>query len=335
MSRRPAVRILACIAAVVAFQTINVLLVGGLGWPLWAAAGLTGGLGVVLALLARRYFRRHPSARRVRLKPILLWGAGVYALLVILGAMAWAVMVVLANPVSGDVELVHGDEPGLRVLLVGNRLTSDNGMADMLRTMAARDAGAKPIFVVQYAHRHSTLDRALDDSRLRDLLDDEHWDYVVLQEHGLVVSRSDERRRQMLPAATALNAMARQRGARTVLFQNWGYRDGDPAVPGDTYDAMQSRLLSGLRDAEVELVASVAPVGRAWQVAMSRAPRLRLWSSDGVRPNRIGSYLSASVLYSALTHRHPRRIAFTAGLDPDWARYLREVAGYTISLLEP
>lgn len=213
-----------------------------------------------------------------------MWVLAGYALVVVVGAVVWALNVVLANPVSGDLELVHSDAPGVRVLLVANRLTSDNGMADMLRKMAARDPGGEPLFVVQYARRHSTLDRALDDSRLRDLLDDERWDYVVLQEHSGVASRPPQLATQTLPAVLALNAMARQRGARTVLFQTWGYEDGERGRQGDSYDAMQSRLIAGYRAIQGEVSATIAPAGRGWQLALSKSPTLDLYTISLPQP---------------------------------------------------
>ena len=53
------------------------------------------------------------------------------------------------GPVSGDLGLVRGDKPGLRVLLVGTTLTSDNDMPRTLRRLGESDGGAPAIFAVR------------------------------------------------------------------------------------------------------------------------------------------------------------------------------------------
>jgi hypothetical protein len=71
-----------------------------------------------------------------------LWG---------LGAAFWP------DPISGELDLVRSERHGIRVLFVGNSLTSENGMIDMLRGLAENDPQSVPIFPVQYARRGSTL----------------------------------------------------------------------------------------------------------------------------------------------------------------------------------
>lgn len=140
----------------------------------------------------------------------------------------------------------------------------------------------------------------------------------------------------MFPAATALDRLVRQRGARTVLFMTWGYEDGDrDAVAGDTYQAMQERLRLGYLELGSRLSALLAPVGLAWGEAVRRRPRLELWSDDGRRPSRTGSYLTACVFYALLAQRDPTASRFTGGLDPAQARWLQRIAGESVRLMYP
>jgi hypothetical protein len=134
----------------------------------------------------------------------------------------------------------------------------------------------------------------------------------------------------MLPAARDLDRMARRRGGRTVLFESWGYREGDEELSGDTYWAMQQRLFNGYGLVRARLDAAIAPVGAAWRDAVSRDPCVDLWENDGIHPTPLGSYLTACVFYAVLTGRNPTRSSFTGGLDRTQAQWLAEVANRAV-----
>ena len=237
--------------------------------------------------------------------------------------------------VTGDLALVRSERPGLRVLFVGNSLTSTYAMPAMVSELAAGAPGGRAIFAVVYWRGGSTLDEAARDSRLVDLLEHGRWDYVVLQEQSQIPARPDLRAELMLPAAAKLDGMAKQAGAETVLFMTWAREHGDPdAVPGDTHVAMQARLDEGYLEARAMLDASVAPVGQAWATAMQRQPGLRLWLPDGYHPARAGAYLGACVFYGLLARRDPARSRYTGGLDPAQARWLQGIARESLGRLD-
>ena len=132
---------------------------------------------------------------------------------------------------------------------------------------------------------------------------------------------------EMDPYARALDRRIRARGARTMLFLTWAHRDGDRRNrPGDSFVAMQSRLVDGYAELAAELSATIAPVGLAWAEAWRRRPGLELWADDGRHPSRAGSYLAACVFYAVLTGRDPTMSAFTDGLEAADARFLQQVA---------
>jgi hypothetical protein len=238
----------------------------------------------------------------------------------------------MPGPISGDLDLVRSARPGLRVLFIGNSFTARNSMIRMVRKLAEGDPGARPIFAVEYAPGGSTLQRATGDDRLTKLLANEPWNDVVLQEQSEIPGWPGYREAHMFPAATRLDSMARQVGASTVLFVTWGYREGDRrAVPTDTYQAMQTRLVQGYWELGGRLRGGLlAPVGVAWEWALARRPGLDLWASDGRHPSRTGSYLAACVFYALLTHRDPTGSSFTAGLQTAEARWLQGVAGWSV-----
>jgi hypothetical protein len=226
---------------------------------------------------------------------------------------------------GGDVELAGSDRPGLRVLFVGNSFTYYNSMPAMVHELAEADPGAAPVYSVEYAAPNWSLRDASEDGGLADALDDFAWDVVVLQDISWHLALAPEDRRRMTyPYARSLNRSISETGARTMLFMNWGYRDG--VFEGDTFEAMQTALADGFTELGAELGADLAPVGLAWLEALRRRPGLELWKRDGRHPSELGSYLTACVFYAALTGRDPADSGYTAGLDAADALILQDVA---------
>jgi hypothetical protein len=234
----------------------------------------------------------------------------------------------LAPTLRGDIALARSDRPGMRVLFVGNSFTFRNSLPALVRDLAAGDPGATPIISVEYAAPGWSLHQANKDDGLGELLQEVHWDVVVLQEKSWLLSLPEERwRREMYPAARDLRDKISAAGARTVLFMTWGYARGDRwHEPHDTYAAMQGRLAYGYSKLGAELGAQVAPAGLAWAEALRREPSLDLWAGDGQHPGRLGSYLAACVFYAMFSGREPTRSRFTAGVEPRQAHLLQQIA---------
>lgn len=322
---------------VTALHTVNLLvvLVNYAAW--WNVAILIAMLALLLAPPPRRHLRREPPPARGKVtRTGLLVRFGVVVAVGLLLGLVGVALLFRPDAVNGDLELVRSERPGLRVLFIGNTLSSDNSMPRMVGRLAEGDRRAPPIFAVQYARRGSALEDALDDGELTALLQGERWNQVVLQEHSQIASRPDDREAHTVPAAIALDEIARAGGAHTVLFSTWGYEDGDrEAVHDDTYRAMQARLNQGYVELTSRLSALLAPVGLAWEAARRREPDLDLWADDGRRPSRTGSYLTACVFYALMTHRNPTESRFTAGLDVAQAQSLRRIAEESVRQTQP
>jgi hypothetical protein len=240
----------------------------------------------------------------------------------------------LAPNLRGDIALARSDRPGMRVLFVGNSFTFKNSLPALVHDLAARDAGAKPIFAVEYAAPGWSLHQANKDDGLANLLREVHWDVVVLQEKSWLLSLpEDQWRNETYPAARDLHEKISAVGSRTVLFMTWGYVRGDRwHEPHDTYAAMQARLAGAYSELGAELGTQVAPAGLAWAEALRREPSLDLWAGDGKHPGRLGSYLAACVFYAMLSGREPTRSRFTAGIEPQQAHTLQQVAENVLGL---
>lgn len=297
-------------------------------WPQVAVAGVA--LGLLLAPPTRHYFRaeeRGPETSDLR-RSAQIAGIVVAGLLF---AIVLRFAVFAPDPVAGDLALVRSDRPGMRVLLVGTTLVSDNAMPEMVRKLGEGAPGVQPIFTVRYARRGSHLHDALEAEAPRALLEDERWDRVVLQEHSQVMARGDDLEKSARAAAEFAH-LARNAGAEPLLFSTPGYRDGDRGdVDTDTRAAMQARIRQAYVQLAARLSATVAPVGDAWEAALETQRGLDLWKSDGIRPNRTGSYLTACVLYAILTGENPRASSYTGGLYPPEARWLQAMAARAVN----
>jgi hypothetical protein len=217
---------------------------------------------------------------------------------VVLGVVAYVFLIGIpfGPRASGDLALARSNEPGQRVLFVGNSLTYWNGMPSMVRKLAQADPDGPTLFVAQYTAPGWDLTRASKHEGLRDLLDEVAWDTVVLQE------KSDVRR----PRYEALHERVAARGARTVIFGLWG-----AATYGDAADWAAN------------LPATVAPVGVALEAAWKGPGDL----DDGTgHPNKAGSFLIACVFYATLTGRDPHESRYSGDLDRSTSRRLKDLA---------
>jgi hypothetical protein len=205
----------------------------------------------------------------------------------------------LAPTLRGDIALARDDRPGLRVLFVGNSFTFKNSLPALVHDLAAGDPGATPISSVEYAAPGWSLHQAAKDDGLAKLLQEVHWDVVVLQEKSWRLSFPEDRwRRETYPSARDLREKISAVGARTLLFMTWGYALGDRwHEPHDTYAAMQARLADGYS----KLGAEVAPAGLAWAEALRRRPYLDLWAGDGQHPSLVSAHTSRRACFTPLS----------------------------------
>jgi hypothetical protein len=180
----------------------------------------------------------------------------------------------------------------------------------------------------------ATLADHVKRGRVAQLLAEQAFDYVVLQEQQQRPSyASAERRKLFEPPAITLDVMSRAAGAKTWLYLTYGRRDGDrDNRPNDTYTQMQARTREGYRDVARATGAAVVPVGLVWERVVRTEPDLGLWFTDGYHPSVLGSYLTACVFFKAFYGRSPEGNPFHADLKPDVAARLQRAAAVGAAL---
>src|SRR5215217_3402663 len=181
-----------------------------------------------------------------------------------------------------------GGTTRLRVLFVGNSLTSAN---DLPATVAALAHG-RGRFEIEYRTLAPGGVNLEDQWRLtgaRDELEARSWDVVVLQQGP---SALPESRVDLIEWAGRWSEAIRAHGARPALFAVW---------PESYRRYAFGAVAANYRDAAVAAHADLYPAGSAWQAAWRRAWTLKLYGPDGFHPSKLGTTLAALVVYTGLT----------------------------------
>jgi hypothetical protein len=113
--------------------------------------------------------------------------------------------------------------------------------------------------------------------------------------------------------------LGKSRGAAVIFFSEWGVRN----TPGHG-----KRIERIYKNMAVTADAKVAPVGRAWDLALSARPGLALYAADGNHETALGAFLTACVLYGRLTNQNPAALASFPypGLKDSDRAFLTDVA---------
>jgi hypothetical protein len=110
-------------------------------------------------------------------------------------------------------------------------------------------------------------------------------------------------------------------GARPIFFMTWAYKD-KPEMAVQL--AEQYTIAGNANDA------LVIPAGLAFAKAIAKRPDLEFYQPDERHPTLIGTYLAACTAYAAVYGKSPLGNDYTAGIDPDTARFLQQTAQETV-----
>jgi hypothetical protein len=114
---------------------------------------------------------------------------------------------------------------------------------------------------------------------------------------------------------------AKANGVRPILFLSWAYKD-KPEMTQQLADAyMTAAKANG---------AMVIPAGPAFAKAIAKRPTLELYQPDKRHPSLAGTYLAAATMIGTVTGQSPVSSTYTAGLDAELAKFLRETAWETV-----
>ncbi|MAR47220.1 MAG: hypothetical protein CMA41_05390 [Euryarchaeota archaeon] len=241
------------------------------------------------------------------------------------------------------------------VLTFGNSYTSANGLSSMLEELL-RSANS-PSNTSDFTGGGSTIANHWDDvntsgSAQNLSLASGVWDTVVVQDQsqipGFLRTHSDwlASKNGSIDLAERIDT----EGAAMMLMMTWGRRSGDAMNPTlyPNYTVMQDRLEQGYIDYRDNISLStsaeiyIAPVGLAFKhihdsiVASGGNPQsptstfYGLYSTDGSHPSTSGSYLTACVLFAALTGDSPVGLTDNTTMDATLRLTLQQAAAEVV-----
>ncbi len=207
---------------------------------------------------------------------------------------AAGIPLLLALSSCGSEAATEPDLEGLRVLFIGNSLTSTNDLPGVLSWMLAEtdvavgriESVALPNFGLEDHWGLSTTRRRIAEG---------DFDVVVLQQGP----SATEGRPSLLEYSQIFSDEIVAAGGRPALYMVWPSRARFFDFDGvsDSYETAAEQV-DGL----------FFPAGEAWRAAWAQDPDLELYGADGFHPSEMGTYLAALVMFQQLAETDPRTL---------------------------
>lgn len=185
----------------------------------------------------------------------------------------------------------------MRILMLGNSFTFFCDMPAMLADILHAD-------VVHHTRGGAHLAEQLNPEtemggRTQAALQNEKWDYVVLQEYSTGPITSPER---FYDSVRKLCVQIRENGAVPVLYATWAFKRGGKKLieSGMDYEEMYHGLYDAYHRAADENDIPVADVGKAFY---AHADDTELYASDDYHPSPEGSRLAAETIAEVIRNR--------------------------------
>lgn len=189
----------------------------------------------------------------------------------------------------------------LNVLFIGNSYSFD--VPKKFREIAKKN-GDK-VKIASCTHGGWTLQMHCQHEPTLKKLRGKEWDIVVIQDFSVHGAYPESRRQEeMYPFVKFFVDEARAIGARPMLYQTWGRRDGQPGLKGDDFYQMNARIREAYsRAAENAGGVDIVPVGDEWEAEFRDGNGRKLFVEDGSHPSDYGNRVSAVVFFEKIFGR--------------------------------
>lgn len=187
--------------------------------------------------------------------------------------------------------------PGDRwVLFVGNSLTYQNDLPDMLERVA-RLSGDDSLRAAVIASPDYALEDHYLGGEVQRALAAYDWSIVVMQQGPSSLPASQDHLRAWTAAFAPL---IREAGAEPMLYQVW------PAAVRRGLDA--ANVLTSYTNAAAAVDGILAPAGDAFTAALDADPAIGIHAGDGFHPSARGTYLAAITILARINEMDPRSL---------------------------
>ena len=199
----------------------------------------------------------------------------------------------------------------LRILMLGNSFIFVNDLPSILADLTGAEVvhhtrgGARLAEQLNPATKMGGLTQAA--------LQNEKWDYVILQEmsNGPITSKE-----KFLKNASALCDQIRANGATPILYATWAYQKGSEQLAsfGMDYDEMFRQMYASYHEAAEQTGALIADVGEKFYELSEIQD---LYAEDGCHPNEAGSRLAAETIAEVIKANQARMQSEEEAKNPD------------------
>jgi len=223
----------------------------------------------------------------------------------------------------------------IKILFIGSSYFDYNNLPELFRELAT--AGGKEILIDSRMDPGTYLRDHADMQETEDMINQEAWDYVVLQGVGILMAYPDYFADHSV--ATALRLLQQKiyfnsSSTKIVFCLPWAFEDGMTWFEDwtDTYTDMQIKINDTTLDYADDMGFDIAPVGVAWHKILEEQnyPLHYLHLNDWNHPSPKGSYLMANVIYSTIFQESINDISYYAGLPEEEAQHFQLVASFTV-----
>lgn len=174
----------------------------------------------------------------------------------------------------------------LNILFVGNSLTYENNLPDLVYQIASKDGIKLSYRVVAYGNY--SFDDHLADGAIQTMLKEGKYDFLVGQQGPSALPES-----QVLLRESSIKIAGECESSNTTfaLYMVW---------PSLARDFDRENCIASYTNAAKASNALLCPAGLAWKLAWQKDPQLPLYGPDNFHPSIQGSLLAAMVIYASI-----------------------------------
>jgi hypothetical protein len=195
------------------------------------------------------------------------------------------------------------EDADLRILFIGNSLTSANDLPGLVQQLGRGDP-SRHVDVRSVAYGNYSLEDHWNRGDAQRAIESARWDLVVLQQGP---SALPESRALLVEYATRFAGEIRRAGARPAIYMVWPPLSREPEWDAVTAShAAAAEAVHGL----------LLPAGEAIRAARAAGAGITLFEADGFHPALAGSYAVALVIYGEAAEVSPLGLTLhTGGID--------------------
>lgn len=207
----------------------------------------------------------------------------------------------------------------INILFIGNSLTIANGG---IETHVQNFYDLSNSEVIAYTQSASISGASLKEHLMAGLaegaINSKDWDYIILQENGIVATINPE---ETLESILEFKELIRT-STNVFLFMTWAY-EGQPE--------MTEQLASVYYEAAELSNYSVIPVGLGWRDFEAENNSISFLGSDGIHPSKYGTYFASGMIFNIISNQHIGQVPYNADLTSTEANYIKQAISEAIS----